>query len=89
MAKKIKPQDVATQFGHDATEIADFCADVLEDANDHNIAAALRAVNVQQYELACDFITLEKDHQAAGELTPELNARRQELLERLRKAAQG
>jgi hypothetical protein len=88
VAKKIKPQEVATQFSHDATEIADFCADALEDANDHNLAAALRAVNVQQYDLACEFITLEKDHQEAGELTPELRDRREALLARLREAAQ-
>ncbi len=68
---------------------SDFAADALEDANDHNIAAALRAVNVQQYELACEFITLEKDHQEAGELTPELRDRREALLARLREAAQG
>ena len=88
MAKKIKPQDVSTQLHHDAVEITEFCADALEDANDHNVAAALRAVNVQRYDLACEFITLEKDHQEAGELTPELNDRRQALLARLREAAQ-
>lgn len=87
MAKKIKPQDVAKQFDWDSTDIAEFAADMMEDANDHNLAAALRAVNFQQYDLACEFIQLEKDHQEAGELTTELRDRRHALLDRLREAS--
>lgn len=89
MAKKIKPQDVAMQLDWDAPAIADFSADMMEDANDHNLAAALRAINVQEYDLACEFIQLEKDQAAAGELTAELRDRREALLTRLREAAQG
>ena len=87
MAKKIKPEDVASQFNWDSTDISEFCADVMEDANDHNLAAALRAVNFQQYDLACEFIKLEKDQQEAGELTAELRDRRYALLDRLREAS--
>lgn len=84
MPKKIKPEDVSAQLKWDIGEIADFCADALEDANDHNVAAALRALNYGNYELARDFIKLEEDQAEAGELTPELNERRSGLLDRLR-----
>lgn len=83
MPKKITPKDVATALKWDIGDITEFCADALEDANDHNVSAALRALNVEDYDLAKDFITLEADQAAAGELTPELNVRRTELLERL------
>lgn len=89
MAKKINPEQIAAQFKWDIGEIADFCADVLEDANDHNLAAALRAVNIQEYDLACEFIQIEKEHVAAGHLTTELQERRAKLLDRLQKAAGG
>lgn len=89
MARKIKPQQVAAQFGWDINAISDFCADALEDANDHNLAAALRAVNVQEYDLACEFIQIEKEHASAGHLTTELQERRDKLLERLKEAAGG
>lgn len=87
MAKKIRPQDVALQLNYEPPAITDFCADVMEDANDHNLAAALRAVNAMQYDLACEFIQLEKDQEAAGELTTELRDRRYVLLDRLREAS--
>ena len=86
MAGKIKPKQVAAQFKWDSVEIADFCADALEDANDHNVAGALWALNVQEYDLACEFLHLEKDQNEAGELTPELSDRRAALMERLREA---
>lgn len=88
MPKKlgISPSEVATMLKWDIGDITDFCADTLEDANDHNIAAALRALNVEEYDLAKDFIDLEKAQAAAGELTPELNERRTELLEKLSEA---
>ena len=83
---KIKPEAVAAQLKWDIGEATEFCADLLEDSNDHNIAAALRALNAEEYEIAKDFITLEQDQAKAGELTPELNERRTELLERLEEA---
>ena len=52
MAKKIAPSDVAKQCKWDIADITDFCADALEDANDHNMAAVLRAVNYGAYEIA-------------------------------------
>jgi hypothetical protein len=89
MPKKQKASEIAAAFKWDIADLTDFCADVLEDANDHNGAAALRAINVGEYGLARDFIQLEEDHVKAGELTPELNVRRGELLGRLRKACSG
>jgi len=86
MANKISPADLAKQFKWDIYEIGEFCASALEEANDHTMAAALRAVNVADSELACEFIRLEADHVAAGHLTPELQARRNVLMDRLREA---
>lgn len=87
MPKKIRPQDVAAQFEWDVADITDFCADVFEDANDHNVALALRALNAEDYELACEFIKLEADHAEAKELTPELRKRREELMDRLKEVS--
>jgi hypothetical protein len=84
MARKIKPQEVAAQCDWDLAALNDFCADILEDANDHNIAAALRALANGDHDLAIDFIKLEKEHEKAGELTPALSNRRDELYDRLR-----
>ncbi len=86
MPKKIRPQDVAAQLEWDLGDIADFCSDVMEDANDHNMAAALRAVNAGDHDLACEFIQLEKEHSEAGHFTKELQDRRNELLDRLQQA---
>jgi len=83
---KIKPQDVASQLKWDIGAITDFCADVLEDANDHNISLALRALNAEDYELAKEFIDLEAAHAEAGELTPELSEKRNELMQKLEEA---
>jgi len=62
MPKKegITPSAVATMLKWDIGDITDFCAAALEEANDHNIAGALRALNVQEYGLASDFIALEE-----------------------------
>jgi len=88
MARKseIKPSDVTSQFEFDIAEITDFCADVLEDANDHNVSLALRALNAGDYELSKEFVDLEAAHVEAGELTPELAEKRHELEERLDQA---
>jgi len=87
MAKKnssgITPQEVASQFHWDIGKLTDFCSEVLEDANDHNISLALSAVNRDNYDLACEFIQLAKDQAKAGELTPELRDRQHKLLDRL------
>lgn len=83
---KIQPKDVARQEKWDIGELTEFCARVLEEANDHNTAAALRALNVGEYGLARDFISIEEEHIAEGELTPELVDRGAQLLKRLKKA---
>ena len=86
MPKKLDPSEVATHLKWDIGAITDFCADALEAANDHNIAAALRALNAEEYELAKEFIDLEAAHAEAGELTPELDEKRKELMEKLDEA---
>lgn len=86
MATKIDPSDVATQLKWDIGAITDFCAAALEEANDHNISLALRALNAEDYELAKEFIDLEAANAEAGELTPELDEKRKELMEKLDEA---
>lgn len=86
MAKQIKPSQIAKQLEWDINGAVDFSADLLEDVNNHNLAAALRAVAAEQYELACEFIQFEKEHRAAGSLTSELYARRNDLLDRLKQS---
>jgi hypothetical protein len=86
MANKIKPSQISAQVGYDIAAAADFAADLLEDVNDHNMAAALRAVNAGEYDLACEIIQIEKEHLEAGHLTTELRERRDALLDRLRQA---
>lgn len=88
MPKKegITPSAVATQLKWDIGDVTEFCADTLEEANDHNIAAALRALNAEEYELAKEFIDLEASQAEAGELTPELSTKRDELMARLDEA---
>jgi hypothetical protein len=77
---KITPQDVAAQLEWDISKVTLFCADALEDANDHNVSAALRVLDAGHYDLACEFLKLEMAHQDAGEMTDELRARHQELV---------
>jgi hypothetical protein len=86
MPRKTKPEDVAAEHKWDIGDLTEFCALVLEEANDHNTAAALRALNAGAYGLARDFILLEEDHNSAGELTPELQERRSGLLNLLKQA---
>jgi hypothetical protein len=86
MPKKITPSELATSLKWDIGDITDFCADALEEANDHNISAALRALNAEEYELAREFISLEEEQASAGELTPELSTKRDELMARLDEA---
>lgn len=83
----IKPSDVGRQIKWDLIEATAFSADLLEDVNHHNLAAALRAVNEEEFDLACEFIQIEKEHLAAGELTPDLKAKRDVLYARLAEIA--
>lgn len=85
MPKKIKPSQISMQVDWEIGAATEFAADLLEDVNDHNMAA-LRCVNVDQYDIACEFIELERDQNEAGSLTTELRARRDALLHKLREA---
>jgi len=83
---KIKPSDVSRQFKHDPYETLKFCADLLEDINEHNLSGALSALNVNDHDLATEFIKLDKQQADAGELTGPLRHWRNELLDNLKKA---
>lgn len=83
MDKKIEPSQVSTQLKWNINKAIEFAGDLLEDVNSHNIAGALRAIDAELYDLACEFIQIEKEHRAAGHLTPELQNRRNALYERL------
>jgi hypothetical protein len=89
MPKKITPKEVAKQVDYNLGEAADFAADLLEYVNDHSLSAALRAVNADEYDLACEFIQLEKEQMAAGYQTEPLLMRRNALMVRLAKALEG
>jgi hypothetical protein len=86
---KIKPSDVSSQVDYDIGEAVDFCAQLLEDVNEHNGAYALAALNAGAYDLACEFIKLAEEQDEAGELTKELRSKREMLLEKLEKAEAG
>ena len=86
MPGTIKPSDVSAQVDFDINDATDFCADVLEDVNDHQISLALRSVNLGEFELAKSFIDLAAAHQKAGELTPILARIQKKLLEDFKRA---
>lgn len=83
MPKNIKPSDVSSMVDFDIGEAVDFCAEVLEDVNAHNISYILDAINRGAYDIAKELIDLERDQEDAGELTKELRERREEILGRL------
>lgn len=83
---KITPDAVAKMLKWDLGDIADFCADTLEAANDHDVAQAMRAIAEGYYGSAIEFIELAKEVDMAGELTPELKDRREQLMRELEKA---
>lgn len=89
MAKEIEPKDVSAQLEFEIGDAIDFCSDVLEDVNAHNVAYVLAAINAGAYEIAKEFVELEKDQEEAGELTDDLRERREVLLERLDKFEPG
>jgi hypothetical protein len=86
--KQITPSQVAMQFDWDINQGMAFAADLLEDMNAHNLAAVLRALDLEQYDIAKEFIDIEKEHRAEGGLSPELMARREALYNRLREFGQ-
>jgi len=83
MPGKIKPSDVSRQVDYNIDEAIEFSADLLEDVNAHNVSYVLASINVGAYDLAKEFIDLEKDQEEAGELTKDLRERREELLDKL------
>jgi|SoiMethySBSTD1v2_1073268.scaffolds.fasta_scaffold6329913_2 hypothetical protein len=83
---KTKPSQIAKQLDYDINAAVDFAANLLEEVNNHNLAAVLGAVSVEQYDLACEFIKIEQAHREAGHLTTELYARRNELYKLLEQA---
>jgi hypothetical protein len=83
MPKKIKPSDISVQVDYDIDAAMDFCAEVLEDLNAHNISYVLDAINRGAYDIAKDLIDLERDQAEAGSLTTELRDRREAILVRL------
>lgn len=85
MSKKIEPSDVSKQFKWDIGDVMNFCADALEDVNEHNMSAVLRCVYYGAYDIAIEYLKLNKDQDEAGELTRELSDRRRELSEKLEK----
>lgn len=70
----IKPSKVAEQINYETVTATDFAADLLEEVNEHNISAALRALLLGNYQLACDFIMLQRELDMAGGMTPKLKA---------------
>lgn len=86
METETSPEDVARQVDHDIGDARDFCAALLEEVNDHAVSHSLAAANVGDFDLACEFMNLAKDVEEAGELTADLRAKRDELLDRLEEA---
>jgi hypothetical protein len=72
-------------MGGDIDEARKFAYKLLQDVNDHSLALALLAIGLGKYDLACEWIQLEKAHQEAGELTPALSKVQIRLLDKLGK----
>jgi hypothetical protein len=83
MARKIHPSVISAQVDFDIGAAIDFCSDLLEDVNAHNVSYVLAAINAGAYDLAKEFIELERDQEEAGELTKDLRERREDLLNKL------
>lgn len=86
MGKETSPEDVAKQVENDIGDARDFCSALLQEVNDHAVSLSLAAANVGDFDLACEFMVLAKDIDEAGELTPDLRAKQDELSERLDQA---
>lgn len=84
--KALTPSQVSFQVDYDIGAAIDFCSEVLEDVNAHNVSYVLDALNAGAYDLACEFIKLAEEQDEAGELTKDLSDKRQELLAKLEKA---
>ena len=62
----ILPSEVSSQFDRHTGVLRLFCAAILEDANDHEAAAALRASVLGDEKLACDFLKAEAQTPESG-----------------------
>lgn len=78
----LRPSSIAMALDYDFGAIRDFAGEMLEAANDHDVALALWSINYGDPELACDFIKASAERDKAGYLTTELMDRRAELLKR-------
>lgn len=83
--KTLTPSQVSFQVDYDIGAAIDFCSEVLEDVNAHNVSYVLDAINAGAYDIAKELIDLERDQEEAGELTKDLLERREVLLDRLDK----
>jgi hypothetical protein len=86
--KKPTASSVTMAFDYDIGELLDFCGEVLEDANEHWIAHALWSANAGEPELAKKFIQLSADVDKAGELTRDLRAQSEKLLDEFKAAVE-
>lgn len=77
-----KASAIATAMDWDIFRLRDYCADILEDANDHGTALAIWSVNRGDVDLGCEFLQLGHAIGEAGELTPALRDKQEELLRR-------
>ncbi len=80
---RTKPETIAKQFDWDTQALLDFCANVMEDANDHGVALALSSLVIGDHDLACKFLQVRKEHVEAGGLGGELYQRRAALVQEL------
>ncbi len=88
-----KTETIAKQHGWDTQALLRFCAEVMEDANDHGVSLALASLYIGDHDLACKFLQVRKEHVEAGGLGGELYQRRaalvRELEEKTRAAESG
>lgn len=84
---KIAPSDVSAQVDFDIIAARRFCADLLEDVNDHWISLAISALSHGGTDIAIEAIKGWAEHQKAGHLTEELQEVRAKLLKKYRKLA--
>ena len=80
----ITPQKIAQQFDWDITMLRLFCAAILEDANDHQTAAALQAHAIGEQNLAKGFLEVAHDVDVRGRMTEENRERAGHLHETLK-----
>lgn len=78
--------EVSLAIDYDIGAAREYAGDLLEDVNDQWAAHALWSMNLEDVELACEFLHLEASVMESGELTPELREKSNELLDRFKEA---